>query len=115
MASLRFITFTFLKILFDGFIEVYNIYVFLPSHPLAQTATMTLLLFLVPALIIPALGSFYYYVSLPLPATLFLQTFARLASSLQSGHTQFKCHPLRKASLTTDPPNIQHITVFNFL
>ena len=46
---------------------------------------------------------------------LFLQVFVRLASSQQSGHTQLNCHPLREASLTTDPPNIQHITVFNFL
>ena len=105
----------FFLILFDCFIVVYNIYIFLQSHPLAQTATMTLLLFLVPALIIPALGSFYYYFSLPLPATLILQVFVRLASSQQSGHTQLKCHPLGEASLTTDPPNIQHITVFNFL
>ena len=71
----------FFLILFDCFIVVYNIYIFLQSHPLAQTATMTLLLFLVPALIIPALGSFYYYFSLPLPATLFLQVLVRLASS----------------------------------
>lgn len=105
----------FFLILFDCFIVVYNIYIFLQSHPLAQTATMTLLLFLVPALIIPALGSFYYYFSLPLPATLFLLVFSRLASSQQSGHAQLKCHPLRNASLTTGPPNIQHITVFNFL